>query len=471
MPMTQLRPGLTRSDTELLERLAALGDARDAAEILEIPYRQLAYILFANRAAYPYRIFSIAKKSGGVRKISAPHPSIAILQSKLNRILSLVYQPKACVHGFTRNRSIVTNAEKHLRQRWVLNVDLEDFFPTITFPRVYGVLQAKPYELPQAVATIFANVCCTEDGVLPQGGVTSPLISNLVAFDLDKRMMRLARSHHCMYSRYADDMTISTREKDFPLEIANPEFGYSGSALQMGPDLIGAITAGGFTINSGKSRLQFWDSRQTVTGVVVNRRPNLPRTYVRQVRAMIDSWRRDGVIAATAKHNTSFRSDGSITDLRDVIRGKLNYLRMVRREDDRLFRRYWNEARDADPVTFPALPHDEVQDLLDEIDAAETKLNRGEKTTTVAAQAGNALEEHLNRLCARHLVQITSARPTLSTFNMALKGAGIFDLATFRWVESLGDIRNKQHAWLPDPTPQEASRLISGCRDVVKVMK
>ena len=70
---------------------------------------------------------------------------------------------------------------------------------------------------------------------------------------------------------------------------------------------------------------------------------------------MIDSWRRDGVIAATAKHNTSFRSDGSITDLRDVIRGKLNYLRMVRREDDRLFRRYWNEARDADPVTFPAL--------------------------------------------------------------------------------------------------------------------
>ena len=255
MPMTQLRPGLTRSDTELLERLAALGDARDAAEILEIPYRQLAYILFANRAAYPYRIFSIAKKSGGVRKISAPHPSIAILQSKLNRILSLVYQPKACVHGFTRNRSIVTNAEKHLRQRWVLNVDLEDFFPTITFPRVYGVLQAKPYELRRRWRPFSRTSVVLKMVFCPRGGVTSPLISNLVAFDLDKRMMRLARSHHCMYSRYADDMTISTREKDFPLEIANPEFGYSGSALQMGPDLIGAITAGGFTINSGKSRL------------------------------------------------------------------------------------------------------------------------------------------------------------------------------------------------------------------------
>ena len=83
-----------------------------------------------------------------------------ILQRKLGDILSFGYSPKPCVDRFARNRSVVTNAKAHENKRWVLNIDLEDFFPTIKFPRVLGVLRANSYQFPRKVAAVFARICC-----------------------------------------------------------------------------------------------------------------------------------------------------------------------------------------------------------------------------------------------------------------------------------------------------------------------
>src|SRR5205814_3311637 len=116
---------------------------------------------------------------------------------------------------FIPARSILTNAKPHLRQKFVLNVDLKDFFPTINFGRVRGVLIAKPYCLLPHIATYIARICC-RDNALPQGAPTSPIISNMICSRLDRQLLRLARQYRCVYTRYADDLTFSTSMPRFP---------------------------------------------------------------------------------------------------------------------------------------------------------------------------------------------------------------------------------------------------------------
>ena len=133
-------------------------------------------------------------------------------------------------HGFKRKRSIITNARQHRRRRWVFNLDLEDFFPSINFGRVRGfLLKNRDFELHAAVATVIAQIACYENS-LPQGSPCSPVISNLIGHLLDMRLVRLASESGCTYSRYADDLTFSTNKKDFPEDIAVPS-GTEGSCL------------------------------------------------------------------------------------------------------------------------------------------------------------------------------------------------------------------------------------------------
>lgn len=464
---SMLKPQLTRCDSELRDRLSTLENGPDAADILEIPWHQLAYIIFDKEDRYPYRTFTIPKKAGGERTIAAPHPSVQILQRKLNHILSLEYSPKPCVHGFAPTKSVVTNAREHENKRWVLNIDLADFFPSITFPRVLGVLMAKPYEFPRPVAAVFARICCHGD-VLPQGGVTSPLVSNLVSFNLDRRLTMLARDHKCQYTRYADDITISTNRKEFPKAIAQPAVNGKVDAVKLGPDLVAAVEEGGFKVNLRKSRLQFKGSRQDVTGLTVNEFPNVPRTYVRQIRAMLHAWRKHGYEAAAAEHCEKYRVGKAPAEFRNVVRGKIEFLRMVRGPENRAFRRYWNEARRLDPGFFAALPSDGRLSVIDQLDEADRRLRGGAPLRSVVSDAGNALEDHLRLVCDDLQISVSAKRPTLSHYNEALYKHEVYDLVMKAWIESLTAIRNKQHPERSEPTRDEAERLIRDGRVIVE---
>src|SRR5207302_1692057 len=145
-------------------------------------------------------------------RISAPTSSIKIIQKRLNQVLQAVYKPKAPVHGFARDRGIVSNADRHINKKVILNIDLEDFFPTIHFGRVKGVLKAPPYSLPNEVAQTLGNICCYKRA-LPQGAPTSPVVSNMVCVSLDSGLRHLAEEHACTYTRYADDITFSTTRR------------------------------------------------------------------------------------------------------------------------------------------------------------------------------------------------------------------------------------------------------------------
>ena len=119
---------LNLSEDELKGLFYKLKTREDIAALLQISDYQLRYHLYIYPLKKAYTAFEIAKKSGGNRSILAPKTPLKIIQQKLNQVLKSIYQPKPSTHGFVVEKSIVTNAKQHLRQRYVLNLDLKDFF-------------------------------------------------------------------------------------------------------------------------------------------------------------------------------------------------------------------------------------------------------------------------------------------------------------------------------------------------------
>lgn len=209
---------LQRSPSDALALLQKGKGAADVADALEIPTGQLLYLLYRRSPSTRYKSFQLQKKSGGYRQILAPTKGIRILQQKFLRILEEAYSPPPWVHGFAKAKSIVTNASGHCKKRFVVNIDLESFYDSINFGRVRGALMGKPFLFAPSVASVLSQLT-TFDNKLPQGAPTSPILSNIVAWSLDRRLLALARKYHLTYSRYADDLTFSTTKRSLSRNV------------------------------------------------------------------------------------------------------------------------------------------------------------------------------------------------------------------------------------------------------------
>lgn len=361
----------------------SLESPQDLAALLEVEYgKHLAYHLYRTNKEKRYKTFNIKKKSGGYRTIMAPITHIKTIQHKLLNVLTFVYVAKPSVHGFVPGRSILTNAKLHVRRRYVLNVDLKDFFPSINFGRVRGLFMATPYELPPAVATVIAQICC-HNNQLPQGAPTSPIISNMICAKMDSQLQRLAKENKCYYSRYADDLTISTRRPSFPEEFAIRKNDGEKSTARVGPKLEEIIFRNGFEINHEKTRLHTRSDRQEVTGLVTNEFPNVRRRYVRNIRAMLHSWRLDGLGEAQKtflnKHDLGNRLPlKEVPDFASIVRGKLIFLRSIRGDANPTYRNLCRKYNDLSPKQPILLQEDPlVEKLIRAIVVFETDDSQG----------------------------------------------------------------------------------------------
>jgi RNA-directed DNA polymerase len=323
-------------------RLLSASNRVSLAEALGVKTSFLTRVVYRLPEGQRYAVFAIPKRSGGQRTISAPVPPLRFLQRRVAAILDEVYAPKRNAHGFIKARSIKTNASPHVRARWVFNVDLKDFFPSMNFGRVLGVFRAAPFSLAEPVAVTLAQICCHQ-GVLPQGAPTSPVMSNLICRSLDRALRSIARSHGCEYTRYADDITMSTRRLSFPSILGSFDHGENGRRAIPGDLLKTTIERSGFVIHPSKVRLLPRRVRQEVTGLVINRKLNVPRSFIRQLRGLLHAWELFGHQAAHAewatKVDSKHRSRGEGISLARVVGGKLAYLRMVKGEADPVYRR------------------------------------------------------------------------------------------------------------------------------------
>ena len=276
-----------------LIKLKSLATLSEFAEFIGYKPSALSYILYKIPNENKYYEFSIPKKNGDKRKIKAPTEKLKDLQSRLNDILNNCYNEifsndtykKSLAHGFRENHSIITNAAKHKNKRYVFNVDLKDFFPTINLGRVRGFfIKNRYFELNPKIATIIAQIAC-HDNELPQGSPCSPIISNLLGHLLDVKLVQLAKKSKCTYSRYADDLTFSTNKKDFPQLIAC-QLSVDGNKWVSSNELKNTIKKAGFILNENKTSFQYKTSRQIATGLVINEKVNVKREYYKQARAM-----------------------------------------------------------------------------------------------------------------------------------------------------------------------------------------
>jgi RNA-directed DNA polymerase len=329
---------LSLTQEELKERFYQLKTRKDIASLLEISDYQLRYHLYIYPRDKAYTTFKIPKKTGEYRTISVPHTCLKIIQRKLNQIFKCVYQPKPSTQGFVTGKSIVTNAKQHLRQRYVLNLDIKDFFSSINFGRVRGLLMASPYNCTEEIATVLAQICCHENK-LPQGAPTSPIVSNMISARLDSQLQRLAKKYHCIYTRYADDITFSTSRPKFPGHLA--WFSEEAEKLILSDDLKKTIEDNGFIVNESKSRLYSRYRHQEVTGITVNQKLNVKRKYIRQIRAMLHAWEKYGLDNAQAEFWNQFDTKSSYQkkqkSFQDIIKSKIEFVGTVRGKDDQIY--------------------------------------------------------------------------------------------------------------------------------------
>ncbi|GAB5539831.1 MAG: hypothetical protein Salg2KO_19340 [Salibacteraceae bacterium] len=302
---------------------------KDVATALDLDPEKLFHAVKRVDDGSYYKTFEIPKKNGGTRKISKPVRGIALAQDRFNPILNHVYNPKEYVRGFVRGTSFVENAHYHHAQRWILNIDLKDFFPSITFPRVRGLLMSDLFGFNDRVATILTRIC-TFEGCLPQGASTSPVLANLIAHSLDKKMVAIAREERLKYTRYSDDITFSSSKKAIPKSLIKSDVPHSGDAtIILGDKLNDAVRKTGFIVNSEKTRIMLPNNRQEVTGLVVNERANVRRSDILNLRMKIYSVKKVGI----AKAATTW-VDGNGERLAQHIVGWLAHIRQVRGPSD-----------------------------------------------------------------------------------------------------------------------------------------
>ncbi len=313
----------------------------ELCNILDISKNQLFYIVYKKKNKY--RTFNIPKKNGKMRTIFAPDYDLRNFQKKIKNILEDSYNFPDYIHGFVKGKSNSTNADVHVHKRFVLNIDIEDFFPTIHFGRVCGLFQNRPFYCSKVVSYYLAKLICC-DGFLPQGSPCSPVISNIICFTMDKEIFRLCKRNRCVYTRYADDITISSNREIFPKEIAFKR----DNEVAISDELIKIISGGfknGFKVNTYKLNFSKRMQRHEVTGIIVNEKKNLKKKFVKKVRAILYEINKNGFLSAYNKTFNSVCKDEqyAFKKLKRYLSGKLNYYRMVRGNNNLMFLKYASE--------------------------------------------------------------------------------------------------------------------------------
>ena len=324
----------------------------DADKFYPFTMKHLLYYCNPNHAFHRYRQFKIKKKSGGFRQITAPHnQSFMMLLQCVNEILKAIYTPSDYAMGFTERRSVVTNAAVHKGQNYVFNLDLKNFFPSVEQARVWKRIQLAPFNFPVAIANLVAGLCSMRETrkdingkitfayILPQGAPTSPIITNMICDNLDRRLAGLAKRFGLHYTRYADDITFSSMHYVY---AENGEFR---------KELTRIICSQGFTINDKKTRLQKLGCRQEVTGIIVSDKLNVAKKYVREIRSLLYIWEKYGYTDAISRFLPKYKAEkGHIKkgnpDLTNVLDGKLMYLKMVKGDTDTVYAKLYSKFQE-----------------------------------------------------------------------------------------------------------------------------
>jgi RNA-directed DNA polymerase len=319
------------------------------SKIINFEAKTLNYLAFGKDKRYTE--FQVPKKKvGELRTISSPIYTLKTIQRCLNVIFNCVFIPHKTAHGFAVSKSIKTNAERHVGKNYVYNIDLEGFFPNTNNKRIKTVLGLSPFNLIDQdrdlfdkneqsnktgrgyLAFLITNLCCEND-CLPQGAPTSPTLTNVVCQRLDRKLYKLSKQNVATYTRYADDITFSSNKAIFTDKFK--------------AEINKIIVEEGYSQNPAKERLQNNAVRQEVTGVIVNQRLNVTREYLKELDLHLKIWSKYGYADAHSKFEAQYKNEkgflrnkGKIPPMENVLWGKIQFLGMVRGQNDAIYLRF-----------------------------------------------------------------------------------------------------------------------------------
>jgi len=320
--------GKKETDVQKLKehQMPVIETDKELAEFLQIEYNTLRYLTYHRDVITfdNYYRFDVPKKSGGMRHIAAPKTQLKAAQKQiLDQILQKI-EISDLSHGFVKSRSVLTGAKVHnTSPDLLINIDLENFFPTITFERVRGLYQSFGYS--GYIASLLAMICTycermpleikgeikyirTSDRILPQGSPASPMITNIICRNMDKRINGLCKKLGITYTRYADDMSFSYVGDTDNLAI--------GSFLN---SIHKIIESEGFHMNKEKTHILRKNNRQYITGIVINSGEiGVPRKWVKTLKASIHNAQKLKDSGGSVPAKTKYEISGKIAWLKSV---------------------------------------------------------------------------------------------------------------------------------------------------------
>lgn len=274
--------------------LPVIFDQQHLSYLLCMEHRNLRQLVKSASSYYKY--FAIKKHRGGLRRIMSPYSELRDVQTWIKEnILDKIELPN-CVKAFVKGRNIMENAKMHEGRKYILKVDITNFFESIGARQVYVAFRKMGYD--RSVAAWLANLCTAKiedykyeqledqeeiqklfndlyhksEPFLAQGAPTSPGLANIICNRMDKRMMGLANKHGFTYSRYADDMTFSVDKKDRLPKV---------SMIRK------IVETEGFHLNDEKIELLHEGNRQIVTGLLVDNHVRVPGRYKKDIKRHI----------------------------------------------------------------------------------------------------------------------------------------------------------------------------------------
>ena len=294
------------------------------AKFLKIPLNNLAELINQPN----YSSYSIPKKKGGKRNIEAPGLELKFVQSQINFYLQHYYltlKPKN-VHGFVIKDvtddsafNIIENARLHIQSKYVLTVDLKDFFSSISASRILQLFSSDLFDYSDNLSKALTFLC-TYKGFLPTGSPASPVLSNFVCLELDQSLISFCNQNQLTYSRYADDLTFSS------------DCSFTDTLIFQ---IQSIIEDNRFKINEKKVRIKSSNRKQIVTGLIVNDQVNINRKTLKLLRAILHDCKVNGLDNGIKKHYKLQDEPSLELKLKFInkLKGHINFVKQVRGDD------------------------------------------------------------------------------------------------------------------------------------------
>lgn len=260
--------------------LPVIKSVNQLLEVLELKDKEEKFFYSKNRSIYLYKKFEIEKQNGGSRIIEKPNAEILPTLKALNNSIFCEFKVDEHCCGFVKGKSIVDNALPHMGAKVLIKFDIENFFPSINIKKINYALRYFGYG--KNVSRYLSYLCVNKNFELPQGSPVSPIISNIVATRMDARISGLLskkyRDFSLKFTRYADDITISSKERISKEKIS--------LIIQ---DVKSIIINEGFKPNYNKLKVYSNRGKILVTGLIVNdkKKVTVDKHIVREIENAI----------------------------------------------------------------------------------------------------------------------------------------------------------------------------------------